>query len=64
MDSSGISLILGRMRELGAVNGQNYYLKSFPNTMKKIFKFSGLSKYVMEGNEKEAILYARGIVNG
>lgn len=63
MDSSGIGLILGRMRELGAVNGQTIILNP-SNTMKKIFKFSGLSKYVMEGNEEEAILYARGIVNG
>ena len=51
------------MRELGAVNGQTIILNP-SNTMKKIFKFSGLSKYVMEGNEEEAILYARGIVNG
>ncbi|MFC5541103.1 MAG: anti-sigma F factor antagonist [Bacilli bacterium] len=63
MDSSGVGLILGRMRELNAVNGQTIILNP-SNTMKKIFQFSGLSKYVMEGKEEEAILYARGIVNG
>lgn len=63
MDSSGVGLILGRMRELSAVNGQTIILNP-SNTMKKIFQFSGLGKYVMEGNEEEAILYARGIVNG
>lgn len=63
MDSSGIGLILGRMRELSAVNGQTIILNP-SNTMKKIFQFSGLSKFVMEGNEEEAILHARGIVNG
>lgn len=63
MDSSGIGLILGRMRELGAVNGQTIILNP-SNTMKKIFQFSGLSSYVLQSSEEEAILYARGTVNG
>ncbi|SOB94153.1 SpoIIAA-like anti-anti-sigma regulatory factor [Ureibacillus xyleni] len=63
MDSSGIGLILGRMRELSAVNGQTIILNP-SNTMKKIFQFSGLASYMMDGTEADAILHARGIVNG
>ena len=63
MDSSGIGLILGRMRELTAVNGQTIILNP-SNTMKKIFQFSGLGNFMFEGTEEEAILSARGIVNG
>lgn len=63
MDSSGIGLILGRLRELGAVNGQTIILNP-SNTMRKIFQFSGLASFMMEGDETDAIMYARGIVNG
>ena len=63
MDSSGVGLILGRMRELSTVNGQTIILNP-SNTMKKIFQFSGLGSYLMEGTEADAILHARGIVNG
>ncbi len=63
MDSSGIGLILGRMRELSAVNGQTIILNP-SNTMKKIFQFSGLASFMMEGTEADVILHARGIVNG
>lgn len=63
MDSSGVGLILGRMRELRAVNGQTIILNP-SNTMKKIFQFSGLSSLMMDGKEKDAIMHARGIVNG
>ena len=63
MDSSGVGLILGRMRELSAVNGQTIILNP-SNTMKKIFQFSGLGSFMLEGTEADAILQARGIVNG
>ncbi|BDH61335.1 anti-sigma F factor antagonist [Ureibacillus massiliensis 4400831 = CIP 108448 = CCUG 49529] len=63
MDSSGIGLILGRMREMRAVNGQTIILNP-SNTMKKIFQFSGLASYMMDGSEADAIMHARGIVNG
>lgn len=63
MDSSGVGLILGRIRELTAVNGQTIILNP-SNTMKKIFQFSGLGSAMMDGTEEDAILQARGIVNG
>ncbi len=63
MDSSGIGLILGRMRELRAVDGQTIILNP-STTMQKIFQFSGLAPYVMKADEQEAILHVRGIVNG
>lgn len=64
MDSSGIGLILGRMRELTSVNNGQTIILNPSNTMKKIFQFSGLSSYIIEGDEADAILHARGIVNG
>lgn len=63
MDSSGIGLILGRMRELSTFNGQTIILNP-SNTMKKIFQFSGLSSYCLQCSEEEAILNLRGTVNG
>lgn len=63
MDSAGIGLVLGRMRELEAVNGQTILLN--PNaTMRKIFQFSGLASYIVEDTESGAIQQVRGIVNG
>ncbi|MEK4228902.1 STAS domain-containing protein [Solibacillus sp. FSL H8-0538] len=63
MDSSGIGLILGRIRELRAVDGHTVLLNPSP-TMQKIFQFSGLGAYTMNGLEQTAIMQARGIVNG
>lgn len=63
MDSAGIGLVLGRMRELETVNGQTIILNPSA-TMKKIFKFSGLASFIFEGKEQDAIQHARGIVNG
>jgi len=63
MDSAGIGLVLGRMRELETVNGQTLILNPSP-TMRKIFQFSGLASYILDGQEEEAIQHARGIVNG
>ncbi|WP_199912300.1 MULTISPECIES: anti-sigma F factor antagonist [unclassified Lysinibacillus] len=63
MDSSGIGLVLGRIRELRAVDGQTILLN--PSiTMQKIFQFSGLGNLIQIGSEQEVILQARGIVNG
>ena len=63
MDSSGIGLVLGRMRELRAVDGQTILLNP-STTMQKIFQFSGLGNFIMYGTEQQVILQARGIVNG
>lgn len=63
MDSSGIGLILGRMRELHSVNGRLVILNPSP-TMQKIFQFSGLAQYTMQADEQTAIAQIRGIVHG
>lgn len=63
MDSSGIGLVLGRMRELRAVDGQTILLNP-SKTMQKIFQFSGLGNLIQTGSEQDVILQARGIVNG
>ena len=41
MDSAGIGLILGRMRDLSPIGGETLILNPSP-TMNKIFGFSGL----------------------
>jgi len=63
MDSSGVGLVLGRMRELEAVAGRTVLLNPSP-TMRKVFQFSGLGPWMMEATEEEAIERVRGIVNG
>lgn len=63
MDSSGVGLVLGRMRELEAVAGRTILLNPSP-TMRKVFQFSGLGPWMMEATEEEAIDRVRGIVNG
>lgn len=63
MDSSGIGLILGRMRELRAINGQMLILNP-SETVQKIFQFAGLTSFVRYISEGEAIMQAGGIVNG
>jgi len=63
MDSSGVGLILGRMRELQIVNGQMVLLNP-SETVKKIFTYSGLLTYVSHNSEERAVLEARGILNG
>ncbi|WP_042472221.1 STAS domain-containing protein [Bacillus ndiopicus] len=63
MDSSGIGLILGRMRELSIVGGQIIILNP-SSTMQKIFQFSGLAQYIMHADEQAAISHIRGIVHG
>jgi len=63
MDSSGVGLVLGRMRELEAVAGRTILLNPSP-TMRKVFQFSGLGPWMMDGTEEQAIDRVRGIVNG
>ncbi|KOO49186.1 STAS domain-containing protein [Viridibacillus arvi] len=63
MDSAGIGLILGRMRDLAPINGQTVILNPSA-TMQKIFQFSGLSKYIWQGTEDEVIRTLGGILNG
>lgn len=63
MDSAGIGLILGRMKELRAADGQTIILNPSA-TMQKIFKFAGLSSFIVLGTEQVIIDQARGIVNG
>ncbi|WP_341322933.1 anti-sigma F factor antagonist [Solibacillus sp. FSL H8-0523] len=59
MDSSGIGLVLGRMRELRAVDGQIMLLNP-SSTMQKIFQFSGLAKYICFASEEQIILQSKG----
>ena len=63
MDSSGIGLVLGRMRELETVEGKTMLLNP-SSTTRKIFQFSGLGTYIVEGSEEIALQQVRGIVNG
>ena len=43
MDSAGIGLILGRMRDLAPTEGETLILNP-SSTMEKIFNFSGLDQ--------------------
>ncbi|WP_019415258.1 anti-sigma factor antagonist [Paenisporosarcina sp. TG20] len=63
MDSAGIGLILGRMRDFVPSNGQTVILHP-SETMKKIFQYSGLGSYVWATTEEEAIAELGGILNG
>src|SRR4051812_34766024 len=48
MDSAGIGLILGRMRDLAPVDGETIILNP-SKTMEKIFNFSGLGSTIRHG---------------
>ena len=63
MDSAGIGLILGRMRDFVPSNGRTVILNP-SETMKKIFQYSGLGSYVWETTEEETIAELGGILNG
>jgi len=54
MDSSGIGLVLGRMRDLAPQQGETLILNPSP-TMEKIFQFSGLGSVVRRGSIENAI---------
>lgn len=63
MDSAGVGLILGRMRDLQVNNGRTLIIKP-SSTMEKIFQFSGLGKYIWQDTEQEAIQSLGGILHG
>lgn len=62
MDSAGIGLILGRMRDLSPVNGETLILNPSP-TMEKIFQFSGLGGTIRNCTVEEAIDEIGGVVH-
>ncbi|AXH98824.1 STAS domain-containing protein [Sporosarcina sp. PTS2304] len=62
MDSAGIGLILGRMRDLAPVNGATLILNPSP-TMEKIFQFSGLGDAIRQCTVEDAIDEIGGVVH-
>ena len=63
MDSTAIGLILGRMKELRAVNGTTLLIN--PNaTTEKIFQMSGLAPFIFKGSEIDALHFVGGRVYG
>ena len=63
MDSSGIGLVLGRLKELRAVDGRILIINPNP-TMEKIFQCSGLTPFIFKGTEIEALHFAGGKIYG
>src|SRR5699024_5284479 len=61
MDSAGIGLILGRMRDLAPLDGETLILNPTP-TMEKIFHFSGLGPYIRHCTVAEAIGEIGGVI--
>lgn len=62
MDSAGIGLILGRMRDLAPTKGETLILNPSP-TMEKIFQFSGLGPSLRKCSVDEAIDEIGGVVH-
>ncbi|WP_318617219.1 anti-sigma factor antagonist [Sporosarcina sp. YIM B06819] len=62
MDSAGIGLILGRMRDLVPSNGETLILNPTP-TMEKIFKFSGLGSNIRHCTIDSAIGEIGGVLH-
>ena len=62
MDSAGIGLILGRMRDLSPIGGETLILNPSP-TMNKIFGFSGLGENIRHCTIEEAIGEIGGVVH-
>lgn len=63
MDSAGIGLILGRMRDLRAVDGETVILNPSA-TMRKMFEMSGLGPHLLDGTTQEAKDRLGGILHG
>ena len=63
MDSTAIGLILGRMKELRAVNGTTLLINPTA-TMEKIFQMSGLAPFIFKGYEIDALHFVGGRVYG
>lgn len=61
MDSAGIGLILGRMRDLTPFDGETIILNPSP-TMEQIFSFSGLHSFVRKGSVEEVVAEFGGIL--
>ncbi|MFS0687957.1 anti-sigma factor antagonist [Sporosarcina sp. Marseille-Q4943] len=61
MDSAGIGLILGRMRDLAPFNGETLILNPSP-TMEKIFNFSGLGSNIRHGSVDSVIGEIGGVL--
>lgn len=62
MDSAGIGLILGRMRDLAPVNGETLILNPSA-TMEKIFGFSGLKENIRHCTVERAIGEIGGVLH-
>lgn len=62
MDSAGIGLILGRMRDLAPFGGDTFILNP-SSTMEKIFSFSGLEENIRHSTVAEAIREIGGVLN-
>lgn len=62
MDSAGIGLILGRMRDLAPLDGETLILNPSP-TMGKIFSFSGLGSNVRYCTVETAIGEIGGVLH-
>ena len=63
MDSSGIGLVLGRLKELRAVDGRILLVNANP-TMEKIFEISGLAPFIYKGSEIDALHFVGGKIYG
>ncbi|MDN4607325.1 anti-sigma factor antagonist [Sporosarcina highlanderae] len=61
MDSAGIGLILGRMRDLAPYNGETIILNPSA-TMEKIFSFSGLGPNIRRGSVDSVIGEIGGVL--
>ena len=62
MDSAGIGLILGRMRDLAPMNGETLILNPSV-TMEKIFGFSGLGRNIRYCTVETAIGEIGGVLH-
>jgi len=62
MDSAGIGLILGRMRDLASIDGETLILNPSA-TMGKIFNFSGLGSNIRYCTVETAIEEIGGVVH-
>lgn len=62
MDSAGIGLILGRMRDLAPSDGETLILNPSP-TMEKIFNFSGLGSNIRHCTVNVAIGEIGGVLH-
>lgn len=62
MDSAGIGLILGRMRDLAPFNAETIILNP-SSTMEKIFSFSGLEQNIRHQTVREATREIGGVLH-